>query len=66
MLSNIACRLNLNYNNRKLLSKGVIREQTKGQSVSETQIVYKTKSDLEVFVMLQRYIIFIRSQIDRQ
>ena len=48
----------MNYNNRKPLSKRVIREQTKGQSVSEIQIVYKTKSDLNVFVILQRYAIF--------
>ena len=48
----------MNYNNRKPLSKRVIREQTKGQSVLEIQIVYKTKSDLKVIVMLQRYIIF--------
>ena len=29
-----------------------------GQSVQGTQIVYKTKSDLNVFVILQRYAIF--------
>ena len=54
----IACRLNLNYNNKELLPKRVFREKTKGQSVAKKQIVYKTKSDLRVFVMPQRYIIF--------
>lgn len=35
----------------------MIREHTKGQSVRETQIVYNTKSDLIVFVVMrQRYI----------
>lgn len=29
----------------------IVREQTKGQSASETQIVYQTKSDLFVFVI---------------
>ena len=32
----------------------MIREHTKGQSVRETQIVYNTKSDLNVCVILQR------------
>ena len=54
----IACRLNLNYNNKELLPKRVFREKTKGQPVAKKQIVYKTKSDLRVFVMPQRYIIF--------
>lgn len=33
----------------------MIRKQTKGQSVSETQIVYYTRSDLNVVVMVQKY-----------
>lgn len=43
----------------KIRPKRVIREQTKGQSALEAQIVYNAKSDLcKVFNMVQRYVIF--------
>lgn len=34
----IACRLNLNYNNKELLPKRVFREKTKGQSVAKNRL----------------------------
>src|SRR5699024_2621854 len=48
---------------RKLFPERTIRERTKGQSVSKTQIVYRTKSDLNVVVMPRRYTIFVIRRI---
>ncbi len=51
MLLPLYADLKLNYNNIKLLPKRFIREKTKGQSVSEIQIVYYTKSDFKLLVI---------------